>query len=53
MATKKIDPQKTYKVKMARVARWNGVVLRPRDDVRLKGRALEAVIEAVESYSEA
>lgn len=51
--TPAIEPDKQYRVKMARVVKSGGVILRPRDEVILKGRVLDKVKADVASFEEA
>ncbi|BBF92353.1 hypothetical protein [Blastochloris tepida] len=45
-----LDPEAEYRVKLARAVPFGALVLRPRDPVRLKGRIVAELGDAVASY---
>ena len=46
----KIDPAAEYAVKLNRAVPFGSMILRPKDAVRVKGKTLVALGDAVESY---
>lgn len=48
--TPDLDPEAEYRVKLARAVPFGAMVLRPRDPVRLKGRIVAELGDAVASY---
>ncbi len=46
-----IDPEAIYHVKLTRAVPFGRMMLRPQDDVRLKGKAIVALGDVVESYT--
>lgn len=45
-----IDPEAQYRVKLSRPVRDGLLILRPRDDVVVKGKRIEALGDAVASF---
>ena len=45
-----IDPEKEYRVKLACAVKRGDIWLRPRDDVRMKGRVITELGDCIESF---
>lgn len=50
VAVAAIEPEAIYKVTLARAVPYGRMMLRPQDDVRLKGKVITGLGDAVVSY---